>query len=265
MRETFDTGLFQLSPESWSEEARKRNKDVRIHYTNAELEANIEAIARRGLYSQVYFGYVMPYDTKEAVYGTIAYVDSLNQRFGQSCEARNLRFSTDPGSPAFQRPEKYNITLHSPDLRSYLAMMSEANRRGYLNNLQLFKVNGMSDVDNYLASQMPPCFYQIQERYPETVRKLLKHIGFAGLLSMIEQLILLPRWNGRLDPVVHTFDADPLQVHRVLEQLVDGVRQPFLRLTLAREFEENVQPLLKGAPPPIKAPEALRPAPFTNV
>ncbi|NDD29508.1 MAG: radical SAM protein [Proteobacteria bacterium] len=266
MRETFDIGLFQMSPETWSEDARLRNKDARIHYSNAELEANIDAIARRGLYSQVYFGYVMPYDTREAVYGTIAYVDALNRRFGHSCEVRNLRFSTDPGSPAFQRPEKHDITLWAPDLESYLNIMGASNQRGYLNNLQLFKVNSMSDLENYLCSQMPPCYYHLQASYPQTMAGLLERLGYPTLLTMLERVFLLPRWRGVLEPLVHTFDAHPAEMHASMRLVVTAAMSPGLNDVLE---DEHARLIAGGSlsEAPEKAPEALTPVPvdFTKL
>lgn len=258
MKDTFETGLLQISPETWSEEARLRNKDHRIHYTNVELERCISKIAQRGLFSQVYFGYVMPYDTREAIYRTLMYVDYLNDRWGHSCEARNLRFSTDPGSPAFQRPERYDITLFAPDLPRYLALMRESNRRGYLNNLQLFKVNSMSDQDNYLSSQMPPCFYHLQRVYPETTHLLTRNLGYQRVLDWLEKNILLPRWKGEIDTLMHTFVMEPVAFYHAIRDLAQGASVAGVIERLDMEHAKNVGPLPTtpepSAPVPTDAP-----------
>lgn len=129
-------------------------------------------------------------------------------------------------------------------------MMNEANRRGYLDNLQLFKINAMGDLDNFLASQMPPCFYHLQRLYPHTMRLLAQHLGYERLFKHLERELLLPRWNGKLDPLLHTYDADPVYLYPVLSKLVLIVPLKYLPDILDGEHRRHVTAMEPAGAPP---------------
>jgi B12-binding domain/radical SAM domain protein len=110
---------FEMSPESHDESVRHL---AGKHYTNAEIEQNIEwALAKGAKKFDLYFMTGIPGQDYDSVMGTIDYCDALMSRFG----SRLMPFISplapfiDPSSLVWDDPERYGYTLFCRTLEEH--------------------------------------------------------------------------------------------------------------------------------------------------
>lgn len=118
--------IIEISPETSSDELRKRNKDVRIAYTNKEMEACLDYInTKKNVKVQLFFGFYVSGDIPGTVIDTAEYILKLAIKYPGLLELEYANFSTDPGSLFFFNPGKYGIDIKVRNFRDYLAYIRE--------------------------------------------------------------------------------------------------------------------------------------------
>ncbi len=146
MCECCEEAIIELSPETSSEELRKKNKDSRLYYCNDELEQCLGYIGtKRNCKAQAYFGYFLPGDTMETVTATTVYKSYLDRKYGAFSEIRYSNLSTDPGSMLFARPEHFQIDIDVRTFPDYLKLLE----RNYV-----MSKNQKSDMTAFRPSSM---------------------------------------------------------------------------------------------------------------
>jgi B12-binding domain/radical SAM domain protein len=126
---------LELSPESHDEQVRRR-QDETVNFTNAEMEAVIQqALALRCHRLDVFFMIGLPRQTRESVMATVAYCESLFQRTDRrlSCFISPLGPFLDPGSRAFEEPEKYGYRLFAHTLEEHRQLLVQPSWSHILN------------------------------------------------------------------------------------------------------------------------------------
>ncbi len=104
---------IDISPHSHDQKVRRA---LGLNYTNEELETSIEAALKmRASRIEVYFMIGLPEQTPESVKGTLEYCEYLYRKF--DADRLLLLFIgplspfLDPGSPAFENPQRYGYKL----------------------------------------------------------------------------------------------------------------------------------------------------------
>lgn len=127
---------LHLSPESHDEELRARFGRC---YTNAQLEADVESILGRGGKAFLFFLIGIPGQTRESVMASVAYAEGLlekyNERYPGKLDANispPLPF-IDPGSLAFEHPERTGYRLFARTLEEHRRLIREPDLRNVLN------------------------------------------------------------------------------------------------------------------------------------
>ncbi len=110
---------IEFSPESHDENVRRKSGKF---YTNEAIEKNIGWALDRGCRKfDIFFMIGLPLQTKESVMETVEYSDYLLERFGK----RLIPFISplspflDPGSRAFEHPDKYGYKILYHTLEDY--------------------------------------------------------------------------------------------------------------------------------------------------
>lgn len=135
-------GLFEVSPETSSHRLRKKNKDLRLFYTNEELEECLDYISKKNnMKVQLYFGYYLADDTRETIFNTARFAMEMLIKYPHCSEIEYSNFSTDPGSLFFFYPEKYDIEVKVRNLNDYIKNLKEnyVIRKGQPADMTLFK------------------------------------------------------------------------------------------------------------------------------
>jgi len=97
-----------LSPETGSEEMRKKNKG--FFYTNEQFCEAMQWIEDEGIPSLVYLTIGLPGETTEHIAQTEAFSKMVKKRFRRSCASVILLpVQLEPASPMFEDPVKYGI------------------------------------------------------------------------------------------------------------------------------------------------------------
>ncbi len=135
----------ELSPESHDEHIRERLGKAR--YTNASLEAAIDAILAHGAAAlDLFFMIGLPGQTRESVLGTVDYVEGLFAR----CDRRLSAFLTpmgpfiDPGSDGFEQAEACGYRIRARTLAEHRALLDqERDWESFLN----YRTDAMTRAD----------------------------------------------------------------------------------------------------------------------
>lgn len=127
---------LHLSPESHDEELRARFGRC---YTNARLEADLESILGRGGKAFLFFLIGIPGQTRQSVMESVAYAARLLERFNQRYPGKlDANISPplpfiDPGSLAFEHPERMGYRLFARTLEEHRRLMRQPDLRQVLN------------------------------------------------------------------------------------------------------------------------------------
>lgn len=139
--------IMEISPETGVEELRRINKDIRLYYSNEQLEECLDHIeTKKNIKIQLYYGYFLVKDTEETITDTLKYIMKLALKYSDFVEQEYFNFSTDPGSLIFFYPEKYNIEMNARKLRHYIEYIKETyiNGKGSSADLRVFNPRSMS-------------------------------------------------------------------------------------------------------------------------
>jgi len=126
MSEGCEDVMIEISPETSSHDLRKKNKDARLFYTNREMETLLDYIGKKpNVKVQLYFGYFLPFDTRETIGNTVNYIAGLYPGYSHFAEILYLNLSTDPASMQYLSPGKYNIDIAVRSFKDYIIKMKE--------------------------------------------------------------------------------------------------------------------------------------------
>lgn len=123
---------LQISPETHSEEIRFLQGK---RYTNAAIEKNISYALEAGIKKfDLYFMMGIPGQTKEEIGATLGYFEKLAS-FGKRVHffLSPLVPFLDPGSLAFDFPQKYGVRILFKDFESYYNALNSSSWTGFFN------------------------------------------------------------------------------------------------------------------------------------
>lgn len=126
---------LELSPESHDEEIR-RIQDETTAYTNAEMEAVIQAALKlRCQRIDVFFMIGVPRQTQQSVEDTIRYCEHLFQHSDRrlSCFVSPLGPFLDPGSWGFEDPARFGYRLFAHTLEEHRQLLVQPSWQHILN------------------------------------------------------------------------------------------------------------------------------------
>lgn len=106
--------LLALSPESGSEEVRRRNKGY--SYTNQELWDCLEYTRERGVKVDLFFGLGLPYERERDLNETARLIDRIRRHFPNVQGFRTFTIEMEPAAPWYLQPEKFGVKT---DLRTF--------------------------------------------------------------------------------------------------------------------------------------------------
>jgi radical SAM superfamily enzyme YgiQ (UPF0313 family) len=106
--------LLALSPESGSEDVRRRNKGY--SYTNQELWDCLEYTRKKGVKVDLFFGLGLPYERERDLDETARLIDRIRRHFPNVQGFRTFTIEMEPGAPWYLQPEKFGVKT---DLRTF--------------------------------------------------------------------------------------------------------------------------------------------------
>lgn len=205
--------LFDISPESISENVRKVTKDA-FYYSNEELYKAINMLYDEQVYCHVYFAYFLPTETIDDLDATRKAFWKINVNYPHYIEAIYIKISTDPASPLYVNPEAYNTKLLVNNLQEHL----EKGRQVTHSNVMVHAINTVSPEE--------------QERFQRkigldgTIKHIFKyHIkcfarAFPSIQDFVEFLDGFYEANKFLDDQ-RLLELDSVKVLTVLKQYAE--------------------------------------------
>jgi B12-binding domain/radical SAM domain protein len=127
---------IHMSPESHDERLRARLGRL---FANEQLEADLDFILAGGGNALLFFVVGIPGQTRESVMESVAYARQLLERYnGRYPRKLDVMFSPllpfiDPGSPAFEHPEKTGYRLFARTLAEHRELLRKPDLRDVLN------------------------------------------------------------------------------------------------------------------------------------
>lgn len=106
-----------LSPETGSERLRKLHKGY--FYTNSELLHTVERLHEKEISSQVWFTYPLPFETSKDLRDTRNLMAMLKRKLGPWGKVIAMEYELDPGSPLFNQPDHYGVSLRATTFSDY--------------------------------------------------------------------------------------------------------------------------------------------------
>jgi len=106
--------LLALSPESGSEEVRRRNKGY--SYTNQELWDCLEYTGEKGVKVDLFFSLGLPYEREGDLEETARLIAYIRRHFPHVQGIRTFTIEMEPGAPWQLQPEKFGVRT---DLRTF--------------------------------------------------------------------------------------------------------------------------------------------------
>lgn len=200
--------IIEISPETSSNELRKKNKDARIAYTNEEMEACLDYInTKKNVKVQLFFGFYVSGDTPETAINTSEYILRLLIKYPGLLELEYANFSTDPGSLFFFNPDKYGIDIKVRNFKDYLAHIRENYilKKGQQADMTVFRPFSMSaEEDAELRRKMRLLNY-LFFAYRKSVSYILNKTQSPDMIMNIVKKATIP-----LHPD-NTFDLDEIK------------------------------------------------------
>jgi len=182
--------LLEISPETSNIELRKRNKDMRLFYTNEQLEECLDYINHKSnIKVQLYFGYYLAADTKETIFGTVHFAVRMLIKYSRLLEIEYSNFSTDPGSLLFFYPEKYDIDINVRNFNDYMKYLKEyyQEKKGQSADMILFSPKSISVEENAEIGRKMMVFNYLFSCYSKSLSYIL--LEKAGNPDFIMELI----------------------------------------------------------------------------
>lgn len=128
-KRTFSDGVIALSPESGSEEVRKRNRG--IFHSSAALEETLELTEKEGLETDLFFSLGIPGENEEIFEETRRMIRHFRERFSHLGEICLFGIELEPGSPWFEEPEKFGIVSGRKCFEDYHNAHKPGNRGSF--------------------------------------------------------------------------------------------------------------------------------------
>jgi radical SAM superfamily enzyme YgiQ (UPF0313 family) len=116
--------LIALSPESGSEEVRRRNKGYA--YTNQELWDCLEYTREKGVRVDLFFGLGLPYERERDLDKTAQLIARIRSEFPNVQGIRTFAIEMEPGAPWYLRPEKFGVETNLRTFTDFYAYHKEA-------------------------------------------------------------------------------------------------------------------------------------------
>ncbi len=161
LKKTSDNIIIELSPETSDENLRRSNRG--FYFSNNELTNTIEKLVKEKIHVQVFFGYFLPGDTEQTVQKTRSLCWELNIKYPTLVEAQYLRYSTDPGSPIYIRPEDFNVDLKVNSLKEHLEFGQNSRRNIMVHNVHSINSRRQEEIDKILTKDatLRICFKEL--------------------------------------------------------------------------------------------------------
>ena len=187
----FAHSIIEISPETANVELRRINKDIRLFYTNEQLEKILDYAREKGnVKIQLYFGYYLAGDTKETIRETLNYILKLLLQYPHLLEIEYSNFSTDPGSLFFFYPGKYRLVIKVRTFADYIRCIKEryVGSKGEPADLTLFRPENISIAEDLEIHRKVRFLHHLFSHWGKSVSYILRETGSTEtILSLLEQ------------------------------------------------------------------------------
>lgn len=187
----FTHSIIEISPETANTELRRLNKDIRLFYTNEQLEQVLDHAKEKGnVKIQLYFGFYLAGDTKKTIWETLNYILKLLLQYPGLLEIEYSNFSTDPGSLFFFYPEKYHLVIKVRKFSDYIRCINESyvGKKGESADLTLFRPVNISKGEDIKIRRKIRLLHHLFSFYGKSAAYILRETGGPGtILSFLEK------------------------------------------------------------------------------
>ncbi len=236
---------LELSPESHAEELR-RVQDERVYYSNAEMEAVIDqALTLRCQRLDVFFMLGLSGQTRDSVLATIDYCEELFKRSDRrlSCFISPLGPFLDPGSCAFEEPERFGYRLLAKSLEEHRQLLLQPSWTQILNyETEWMSREELVEVTYDAAERLNALKLQYQRisssRGKEVACRIIRARALKDRLQQVDRHQALP--SAELMGEIHEYSVSTVCDKRELfwrRHLLNFKLLGILRISLEYLFE----------------------------
>lgn len=184
----------ELSPESDDEQVRARFG--KAAFTNAQMEASIEAIlATRCEHLDLFYLIGLPLQTFQNVIGMTTGIERLFKRFDRRLSAFITPMGPfiDPGSDGFEDPKRHGYILHARTLAEHRALLEQSDWESTLNYETQWMTRAEIVEATYAAAER---LNDLKERYGRITPALAR-----GVRTRLESARAIRRGEGSADAI----------------------------------------------------------------
>ncbi|HYG59325.1 MAG TPA: radical SAM protein, partial [Symbiobacteriaceae bacterium] len=212
---------LELTLETHDEELRRLNGKFPI--SNAEVEQTIASALAHGCHRlDIYFMVGIPHQTPESVMASMTYARHLLTRFGSKLQiyVAPLAPFLDPGSAAYEQPEKYGYRLRARTLEEHRRRLTSPTWAQVLNYESLsMPPEVLADTTYEASARLVAIKQDLGLESPETARRTLHNIAVArGLMQRMEAASRLPEGESALAMAALRDEARVANSQRIYKQ-----------------------------------------------
>ena len=120
--------IFEISPETSNDELRRKVRGY--SFSNSDLYRTVDQCFENGIYTHLYYSYPLPFEKLDDIRNDRINAMEMNIKYPHYIEAFYLKLSTDPGSPLYENPERYECTLKVSSFDEHVNKCSLKNGSG---------------------------------------------------------------------------------------------------------------------------------------
>ncbi len=188
MAESCQYVVYEISPETSNENLRKKNKDIRLFYTNDELEERLGYINTKPNFKvQLYYGYYLVDDSEQTICESIDYILNLVLKYPTLLEVEYSNFSTDPYSLLYIYPEKYDIQINVRSFNDYLDSIRQnyVDKKDLTADMRLYSPRNITSDIHFRIERRIKLLNYLFSIYNKTISGIFARINRIDIVSKI--------------------------------------------------------------------------------
>jgi hypothetical protein len=190
-----DQVMIELSPETANLHLRKENKDLRLFYSNRQMEECMDyMLTKPNVKFQLYFGYFLPFDTEDTIFETMTYITKLFSRYSPFVEIFYSNLSTDPGALLYFQPDNYQVDIKVRCFKDYLNHIEEIyikKRDIPFGGMTLYRPIPISELQAVDITNKVDLFNKLLSVFGNSIYLMVNHTGKYDILTTYLREILL--------------------------------------------------------------------------
>lgn len=128
-RRKFHDGVIALSPDAGAEDVRKLNKG--LFYSNERFFETMDLLKKYDVETDIFLSFGMPGENEDKFRETLRFIEKCRKNYDNVGEICLFGLELEPGSPWFEKPEKYGIITGRKNFADFYKAHSPGGRGSF--------------------------------------------------------------------------------------------------------------------------------------